>query len=438
MSQSSRQSFFLTILLAGALVLAGCSAQGPKRVNGELVFDADSLVNMADSFAKTGDYGNALRLYRRAAAENPEHLDAKLGLARTYRVLGAAEASVAVYQSVLELDPGNAEAQLGISQLLIRQNKPEEALDYLSQITGPMMQDYRYYNIRGLAHDLKGDHEQAQLTYGTGLNHDPDNISLLNNLGLSFAIEGQFAPAIRILSKAANLDVNNKTALQNLVMAYALSGEQDAAREMASTFMSEEEIPTSFQFYHWLSSLTSKQRAQAIFLGLRTFPEEEKPAQEEAMATAPLQEAADEPEEPLDPKKKKLLEILKAEQQTTSADELPAEHTQAAGIVEKAPSEATPVQEKAVKQSVTAKVYRVQLGSYPTEKLALDGWNRLQKKSGDILQAYGPLTGEVARPDGSVLHRLYVSDVEEKAEARDLCSRLKEQDVDCLVIYTAR
>ncbi|WP_417318301.1 tetratricopeptide repeat protein [Emcibacter sp.] len=420
-----RHNVFLSVILTVVLFLSGCSASGPKRVNGELVFDADSLVNMADSFIKTGDYGNALRLYQRAASENPEHLRAKLGLARTYLSLGAADAAIAVYQSVLELDPTNAEANIGISQMLIKKDKPDEALEYLEQSAaqGQVVDNYRYYNIRGLAYDLKGEHEEAQLTYGTGLNSYPDNISLLNNLGLSFAIQGQYAPAIRILSKAANLDVNNKTALQNLVMAYALSGEKEAAQEMAATIMSEEEIPANFQFYDWLKSLTSQQKAQAIFLGKRTFPKSEPDVAHadvvEEGATVPKQE-------PIDPKKKKLMEILKQGTQPSLQADIAV------------PADAGAVEAPVAPTKMSDKVYRVQLGSYPLESLAIQGWERLHRKSSEILLSYSPLAREVSLEDGSVLYRLFVSEIEDKREARDICTRLQEEGVDCLVIYTDR
>ncbi|WP_321391073.1 tetratricopeptide repeat protein [Emcibacter sp.] len=437
MLQKSRYSFFLSVILSGLLALSGCSSTGPKRVDGELVFDADSLVNMADSFAKTGDYGNALRLYQRAATENPEHLDAKIGLARTYLRLGAADAAISIYQSVLTIDPENAEAKMGISQMLIRENKPDEALDYLSQITGETALNHRFYNVRGLAYDLKGDHEQAQITYGAGLNNEPDNISLLNNLGLSFAIQGQYAPAIRILSKAANMGGNNATALQNLVMAYSLSGEEEAARKMATSFMSEEEIPASFQFYRWLKSLNSTQKAQAIFLGVRTFPKEQDDMSSvQEPANSGSQSVQD--EEPLDPKKKKLMEILTEEPPQKEVLEKPAEEAMAASGPEEgmpAASEtlAVPMSGKAVE-----KVYRVQLGSYPTEETAAEGWTWLRKRSENILESYDPDIREIQQDDGTSLYRLFIAGIEEKQSAREVCSLLKTHNIDCLVIFTDR
>ncbi len=456
------------VFLAGfSLILSGCAASGPKRVDGELAFSPESLVTMAESFAQAGDYGNALRLYQRAVSENPEHLGARSGLAKTYQSLGAVDAAIAMYRSILQQDPQNPEAMLGLGQMLVMKNEPEEALEYLKQVSARSPGNYRVYNILGLAYDLLGQHEKAQLTYGKGLAIVPDNISLLNNLGLSFTIQGQYAPGLRLLSKAVTQEPGNMKARENLVMAYVLSGEENQARNMAASFMDEEQLALKMQRYAWLKELESSQRAQAIFLGKTYFPKSGTEHEEAERVTTAMSSPAT--QEPVDPKKKRLREILAEEGREKSltqgqatenntgpvsaaapvaqTNRSPAEDSASSGNLEpdipahnkvaEAGNEETD-ESNPVASSKRGKVYRVQIGSFISEEMARAEWRRLVKNAAAILKEYTPLIRAFS-PDGEKqFYRLFVYEIEDRPLAREVCQRLEERKIGCLVIFTER
>jgi Flp pilus assembly protein TadD len=408
----------LTCLFVGVSLVSSCGTSKDAKANmvdGKIAFKPESLNAMAENFIKAGDYNSALRFYQRAASENPTNLEARMGLAKTYQALGAANQALFYYKQVLKINPKHDEAMLGLSQILIAKNDPKEALAYLSKLEGSATNNYKLYNSRGLAYDLNGEHEKAQISYGKGLDISAENISLLNNLALSYGIAGQYAPSIQIFSKAINLDYTKETARHNLVMIYALSGEIDAARKMAVSLMDENEIEAKFKHYEWLKTLTSAERAQAIFLNVKKF-RNEKPVEVGKILNATESNIKITPmTNELTPRQLRLKEILSSEKSLTDKPE---------GMID--------VQKKDL---TSLKGLYIQLVSYK-KKANTDGhWDKINKKDKvkELLSSYQPIIKR-ASVKGSDYYRLYIGDFKTSAEANSLCSKLDELSVACYVL----
>jgi len=424
----------IVILLIACGLITACS--GERRVDGEMPFDSDSLMNMAESFLQAGDYGNAMRLFQRAANENPKHISSRLGLAKTYQAIGASDAAINFYDQVLRLDPGNMDAKMGSGQMLITKNRPADAIPYLTDLSKSDPKNYRIYNMLGLAYDLLGQQEEAQMNYGRGLELAADNISLLNNLALSLAFEEQYAPSIKLLSKAINLDYSVTKAQQNLVLVYVLSGEEEAARKIGEAIMTEEEMTNNIRHYMWLKKLNASQRAQAVFLGIKNFPKKEGLNLNITEPAPPEIYSSD------DPKKQKLMDLLAQEKRKEKRKQEQKEQGNAAQV-ETAPVEQTEIAGQSDKEIGQAygsgeKIYRLQLASYPNTKIARSGWATIKKRSKGILDPYKPLIKLVTLANGKNLFRLFVGGIEEKAIAENICDDLREKKIDCLVLKTAR
>ncbi len=427
----------IIILLICISLLVSCGEE--RRIDGEMPFDSDSLMTMAESFLKAGDYGNAMRLYQRAANENPKHLGSRIGLAKTYQAMGAADAAINLYEQVLRLDPNNTDAKLGSGQMLITANRPSEAIPLLKELAKSDPKNYKIYNMIGLSYDLMGQQEEAQMNYGMGLQHAKNNISLLNNLALSFAFEAQYAPSIKLLSKAINLDYSVTKAQQNLIFVYVLSGEEDAARDIARSIMTKEEVETNFRHYRWIKSLNAAQRAQAIFLGIKDFPKTsvvKSTTSKKIPPSEPVENFSD------DPKKMLLMGMLKEENLAAKKgrDEVipPTQPQKVMPEEENVKVDAIENTVKVIEPVVTKKIYRVQLGSYLNTKFAEKGWQKLSRRSKDVLTPYEPLIKLVTLANGKTLFRLFVRGIENEAIARSLCEELRDRNIDCLVLKTSR
>ncbi len=405
-----------------------------RRVDGELAFSSPSLMKMAESFRVSGDYTNAIRLYQRAANESPRHVTSRLALGQIYQRLGATDGAITYYRQVLELDPGNGEAELGLGQMLVSKNQSLEAIEYLEAAALKSPDNYRIYNSIGLAYDLEGLHEQAQNAYGRGLSRQPDHISLLNNLALSLSFESEYAPAIRLLSKAINLDYSQNTAQQNLIMVYAMSGEEEAARAMARTIMTPEEIELNMRRYRWLSSLSSKRRAQAVFLNLSSFPEDE--IEPDPVKTQPVVS--------MDPKRRMLEDILNSENEEDVQDEpvqsqeVPVEtneEPEAPKMSEKSDPEEMMPQNLPVDAATDN--YRLQLGSYISESDVNADWLRLRTLAPELLSDEQFRISQVTTADNQSRYRLIIGDFDNISAARENCQALQDKQIPCLVLQSS-
>jgi Flp pilus assembly protein TadD len=403
----------------------------PPRVDGELAFSSPSLMKMAESFRVAGDYTSAVRLYQRAATENPKHIESRVALGQVYERLGAMDGAAIYYQQALDLDKNNMDANLGLGQILVKQNRPEEAIKYLEDIAAKSPTNYRIYSSIGLAYDLQGMHEQAQLSYGKGLSIKPDHISLLNNLALSFAIDEEYPPAIQLLSKALNLDYSQTIAQQNLIMVYALSGEEEAARTMAKNILTPEEIELKMVHYRWLKSLSSKNRAQAIFLDLKSFPNENNISKSSDLPIT-LGAAEKIPSEETDPKKRLLNNILNDENNIPDTDLEDSAKEVSVPVENNLPSEEADLDQG--QPAFDAEFYHVQLGSHVSAEAAMSDWQRLQKRASSLLTNEDVEFKKIVTAENEERHRIFVGNYDNYNAANEFCEDLKNNNISCLVL----
>ncbi|MDG1708863.1 MAG: tetratricopeptide repeat protein [Emcibacteraceae bacterium] len=416
-----------------------------RRVDGEMPFSSPSLMKMADSFRQANDYPNAIRLYQRAATESPRHITSRLALAQIYQQLGAMDGAAVYFGEVLALEPDHTEAQLGMGNVMVMDNRPMEAVGYLEEVAGKSPENFRIYNSIGLAYDLQGLHGQAQEAYGTGLNIRPNHVSLINNLALSLAIEGEYAPAIILLGKAVNADFSQTTAQQNLIMVYGMSGDERAARTMAGSFMTPVEIEESILHYRWLKSLSSERRAQAIFLNLKSFPEDEvartMPSTGQVGPNTVVQLPVPNDDlivEEIDPKKLMLLDILQAEESKLVEKDNPrivaTESEEIVGHV--LPQELIDSEEMipadAIGDMPTGQ-FKLQIGTYPAVDQLIIEWEGLKALAPDMLMQAAIDVENVETADNSDSYRLYINEYDNYSAAQDFCTRLQNKTVPCLV-----
>lgn len=107
-------------------------------------------------------------------------------------------------------------------------------------------------------------------------------------------------------------------------------------------------------------------------------------------------------------------------------------------VTEPLPEQARPTQETEVAPTQvdvsTDNGFQVQLASYRVPGRARQAWERLREGHGDLL---GNLKPSVFRidlgPEMGVFYRLVAGPIPTEMAAQGLCSRLQEQEVDCLV-----
>jgi Flp pilus assembly protein TadD len=252
-----------------ASVLAGCVATDP-------VTDAvgtgpggmtASLKRLGRTMMETGDYASAVGFFRRAHAENERDFEALLGLGTALLRVGANDEAAEVLRKALALKPDDPDARREHGNAMIALGQPALAVKEF-EAAFEKNQDARALNGLGLAYDLMGDQGAAQAQYRAGLQLEPGNIALRNNLALSLAVSGHYAESLHLLEPIARAPGANARQRQNLALVYGLAGEPERAAQVARMDLDETSVRQNLVFYETLRALGDPRKvAEAV--GLR-------------------------------------------------------------------------------------------------------------------------------------------------------------------------
>ena len=449
-------------------VLAGCSSSAIKpaplppgpltsRAADQIVSsDSEAILRMAASFEQAGDLNSALSLYRRAVIKLPNDPRPLVGLGNVLAQAGDSDRAMASYQRALALAPGDIDAQIGVARQLVRLKQTEQALLVIDGLLAQGVNDARLHNSHGVALDVSGKQAEAKDAYARGLELAPGDRSLMANLALSFAIDGEFRTAVNLLQDSLNDPATRARGREKLALIYALSGQVDAAETVASTALSEERISVNRPFYERLAGLTSAQRARAVFFGELPSLEELADQSADASAAAPVAPVTTDAVPAPDPVTDQVTAVRvaslaadvagRAADQATDArsditaapvsndvDQVEPARQVAARPVSPEPEPVAP--EPAAEQSDAepATAYRVQLGAFSTGDRPARGWSQLAGRFPDLLDGWTPVVQRAPRMDGGTVHRLLADGAGGFDEARALCDALTQHDVPCVV-----
>lgn len=224
-------------LLTCLLTLAGCASDGlqSSRQAGTAISAEDKAAQMigyCQRLQKEGDLANAAGFCERALEFEPTNQVALLSLARIFEQRKAPREAGQAYRAILVLDPENVEARYGLGKTYVALEQYNLALEQL-ELALQGGGDPRIFNTLGVVNDQLGNHEAAQAAYRQGLSGDAGNIPLQTNLGLSLVLSGRHGEGLMVLRKAAADPAAGSGTRQALTFAYAISGDMTAAEEMA-------------------------------------------------------------------------------------------------------------------------------------------------------------------------------------------------------------
>lgn len=249
-----------------AMLVAGCTGpDDPLTVSAEPDgaipenetrdgMTAAVLLRMAKSTARAGDLATATSLYRRAHTLDSSNHAVAIGLGGMLARLGAHDEAADVFRAAIKLEPNDPETLRRLGNTLIALGQPAQAIVQYEKAM-KAGEDVRLFNAIGVAYDKLNDHAMAQAHYRTGLNSDPENANLNNNLGLSLMLTGKFDEAIGVLRKVAADPRATARQRLNLALAFGLAGESEAAAEVARMDLDEEAVQRNIAYYETLRAL---------------------------------------------------------------------------------------------------------------------------------------------------------------------------------------
>jgi Flp pilus assembly protein TadD len=205
-----------TIALLFVVLLGACS--GPKSQ--ELANRPPSL-SVAQSALDGGSPDVALRICSDTARREPRNTAAQICAGNVLAALGRhADAEVA-FERALQMAPENDDALMGLGRLRLATDPPgAEAL--FQHVVEHQAANADAWNDIGIARDLQGHHEDAQVAYGRALGLMPSMSAAEVNMALSMAMSGHADEAVRRLRRLGDDPTASPRVRENLAAALAM------------------------------------------------------------------------------------------------------------------------------------------------------------------------------------------------------------------------
>ncbi|MGI9387806.1 MAG: tetratricopeptide repeat protein, partial [Methyloligellaceae bacterium] len=103
-------------------------------------------------------------------------------------------------------------------------------------------------SARGTIRAKRGKHVKARAFYERALKIAPDEPSILNNIALTYALDGEPAKAESLLRRAAEKSNSPQRVVENLALVLGLQGRFDEARQVSQKSVPAEIADSNFDF----------------------------------------------------------------------------------------------------------------------------------------------------------------------------------------------
>lgn len=227
-------------MLATAVILSGCNkTMGQLNPTSSLSTASTTPVSL-DALAELGDKWQA----------NPKDVGKGLAYANGLESLGQKDEALDVYRKIAEANPSNAKIAGLYGRKLVAAGKTEEAIPVLEGAEQQGDADWRVMSALGTAYDQKGLYPKAREQYAKALTADPQNLVVMNNLAMSYALEGNLKEAEKELRAADALprSKSEPRIRQNLALVVGLEGRFDEATKLAKDDLPPDQVQENMAY----------------------------------------------------------------------------------------------------------------------------------------------------------------------------------------------
>ncbi|MBB5715786.1 SPOR domain-containing protein [Sphingomonas aerophila] len=251
----------MRVLIPSTLALALSLASAPTALS------AQALVQAVPGSTDADRLGDTMR----RLATNPGDLSALLDAGELSLRVDDLSGAASLFARADKVDPRNARAKAGMGAILVRAERPGEALRYFAQAESLGLAPARMAADRGFAYDLIGEQERAQRDYRLALKTE-SNDELLRRYALSLGISGRREQALAVLEPLIRR--SDRGAWRARAFVLAMTGDVPGATTIASTMMPGGTAQGLQPFFQQLPSLGASDRAFAVHFGeIRPTPE---------------------------------------------------------------------------------------------------------------------------------------------------------------------
>lgn len=201
----------------------------------------------------------ATEYWGKAYAEDPRDAQNALNYARNLKALGEKRQALAVMQQAVVFHGSNRAIIGEYGRLALEFDQVSVAQKLLEQADDPTNPDWKVISARGTVLAKQNLFRDAIPFYEKALKLAPDEASLLNNLALAHAMDGNADKAEEILKRAAVAKGNNEARIsQNLALVLGLQGKYDEATLTGANTLSADKAAENSAYMRRLVKIEPK------------------------------------------------------------------------------------------------------------------------------------------------------------------------------------
>lgn len=254
---------YLCLVCAFVTLLSSCAqlSDNSKSTPHTLSYVASlqsGLQRDAQKAFETGQYQKAASLYEKLYEEEPDNTLYLMQYAESLRLGGDNGKALQRYDQLLEKDPGALHAKEGKGLAYVQEGNLKKAQVLFSEVLKADASRWRTINALGVIHSLSGQKDEAMQYYQMASQVSEENPAVLNNIGLSVALDGDIEGGMVILKKAllelSADDMSRQKIEHNLALVYGISGRMDKAQEILEKHLPPAAVYNNLGFYAKLAN----------------------------------------------------------------------------------------------------------------------------------------------------------------------------------------
>ncbi|MDX1974989.1 MAG: tetratricopeptide repeat protein [Rickettsiales bacterium] len=217
----------------------------------------DTLLESARAAEAQGNYNQAMVMYSQAAAKYPNNKEVSIMFADSIRRSGEYDRAIVFYDDLLTKDPSLLSAKEGKALAMMAKGDFETPVTLFQEIMAVDATRWKTLNGLGILFTTRGMTADAQKYYDEALKHSPANAAILNNMGLSMALDRKFDQAIDQLKQSVSATTvggaQRRQVELNLALVYGAAGRLDEARMIAENYFTGPALNNNLGLYAHLS-----------------------------------------------------------------------------------------------------------------------------------------------------------------------------------------
>lgn len=211
-----------------AVMLAGCATKKDPTTTGSIPVSAASLETLS-----SGQLERVEHSVGAAYERNPKDRNTGLRYAQVLGMTGKHAQALAVMQQVVIAHPSDREVLAAYGKAQAAAGKLDQALETIRRAQTPDRPDWRLHSAEGAILDQLGRSAEARQKYRMALDAQPNEPTVISNLGMSYVLTGDLRTAETYMRSAAQQPTADSRVRQNLALVVGLQGRFAEAETIA-------------------------------------------------------------------------------------------------------------------------------------------------------------------------------------------------------------